>query len=143
VWRVVCSIGGRNRYFYMNVLWWLREAMDWLAGGPGFTRGRRHPTEVRLGDTIDYWTVIGLEPERRLTLNFGMKAPGSGVLEFEIEPLADGRTRLVETAYWHPQGVWGLLYWWALVPAHLFIFRGMTAAMARRAEALQGTAGPR
>jgi uncharacterized protein YbjT (DUF2867 family) len=135
VWRVVCAIGGDNRYFYMNVLWWLREALDWLVGGPGFTRGRRHPTEVRLGDTIDYWTVIGLEPARRLTLNFGLKAPGSGVLEFEIEPLEDGRTRLTETAYWHPQGIWGLAYWWVLVPAHLFIFRGMTAAMARRAEA--------
>jgi uncharacterized protein YbjT (DUF2867 family) len=140
VWRVVCSVGGRNRYFYMNVLWWLREAMDWVVGGPGFTRGRRDATDVRLGDNIDYWTVIGLEPERRLTLNFGMRAPGSGILEFEIEPVGDGRTRLTETAYWHPQGVWGLAYWWVLVPAHLFIFKGMTAAMARRAEAL-GPAG--
>jgi hypothetical protein len=31
--------------------------------------------------------------------------------------------------------VWGLLYWYALVPAHLFIFKGMTAEIARRAEA--------
>jgi hypothetical protein len=43
-----------------------------------------------------------------------------------LEPLADGSTRITETAYWHPQGVWGLLYWNALVPAHLFIFKGMT-----------------
>jgi uncharacterized protein YbjT (DUF2867 family) len=143
VWRVVCSVGGANRYFYMNALWWIREAMDWLVGGPGFTRGRRDPVDVRLGDNIDYWTVIGIEPERRLTLNFGLKAPGSGILEFEIEPLPDGRTRLTETAYWHPKGIWGLAYWWVLVPAHLFIFKGMTGAMARRAEALhtQSTAG--
>jgi hypothetical protein len=109
--------------------------MDWLVGGPGFTRGRRDPGDVRLGDSIDYWTVIGVEPARRLTLDFGMKAPGSGILEFEIEPLDGGRTRLTETAYWHPRGIWGLAYWWVLVPAHLFIFKGMTAAMARRAEA--------
>lgn len=134
LWRIVCSIGGANRYFYMNFLWWIREAMDWLVGGAGFTRGRRHPTDLRLGDTIDYWTVIGIEPQRRLTLDFGLKAPGSGVLEFELEPLPDGTTRLTETAYWHPRGIWGLAYWWVLVPAHLFIFRGMTAAMARRAE---------
>jgi uncharacterized protein YbjT (DUF2867 family) len=134
VWRVVCSIGGDNRYFYMNVLWWIREAMDWVVGGPGFTRGRRDPVHLRLGDNIDYWTVINIEPERRLTLNFGLKAPGSGILEFEVEPLPDGRTRLTETAYWHPRGVWGLAYWWVLVPAHLFIFKGMTGAMARRAE---------
>jgi uncharacterized protein YndB with AHSA1/START domain len=137
VWRVVTAIGGENRYYYMNLLWWLRELADWMVGGPGFTRGRRDPVALRLRDQIDYWTVVGIEPERRLSLDFGMKAPGAGMLEFELEPLADGRTRIVVTAYWHPQGVWGILYWLALVPAHLFIFRGMTAAIARRAEALE------
>jgi uncharacterized protein YbjT (DUF2867 family) len=135
VWRVVTNMGGANRYFYMNWIWTLREALDWLVGGPGFTRGRRDPLNVRLGDNVDYWTVIGIEPERRLTLHFGLKAPGSGILEFELEPLPDGGTRLTETAYWHPQGVWGLLYWAVLVPFHLFIFKGMTRAMVRRAEA--------
>jgi uncharacterized protein YbjT (DUF2867 family) len=135
VWRVVTSIGGANRYFYLNWIWTMREALDWLVAGPGFTRGRRDPVNVRLGDNIDYWTVIGVEPERRLTLHFGLRAPGSGILEFELEPLPDGGTRLTETAYWHPQGVWGLLYWAVLVPFHLFIFKGMTRAMVRRAEA--------
>ncbi len=137
VWRVVTSLGGANRYFYCNWMWTLREAIDWLVAGPGFTRGRRDAVDVRLGDSIDYWTVIGIDPERRLTLHFGLKAPGSGILEFELEPLPDGGTRLIETAYWHPQGVWGLLYWAALVPFHLFIFKGMTRAMVRRAEALE------
>jgi len=137
VWRVVTAIGGDNRYYYMNFLWTLRELLDWLVGGLGFTRGRRDPTEVRLGDQIDYWTVVGIEPERRLTLNFGMRAPGAGILEFELDPLDANRTRVTVTAYWHPQGVWGILYWLALVPAHLFIFKGMTAAIARRAEALE------
>ena len=36
--------------------------------------------------------------------------------------------------YWHPAGVWGLLYWYALLPAHLFIFGSSTRAIARRAE---------
>jgi uncharacterized protein YbjT (DUF2867 family) len=138
VWREVTAIGGDNRYYYMNGLWWLRELMDWCAGGSGFTRGRRHPTEVRVGDVIDYWTVVGLEPERRLTLHFGMKAPGTGVLEFELEPEGD-RTRITITAYWHPRGVWGLAYWYALVPAHLFIFRGWTRAIARRAGVRHGS----
>jgi uncharacterized protein YbjT (DUF2867 family) len=137
VWRVVTSMGGANRYFYLNWLWTLREALDWAVAGPGFTRGRRDPVNVRLGDNIDYWTVIGVEPERRMTLHFGLRAPGSGILEFEIEPLPEGRLRLTETAYWHPQGVWGLLYWAVLVPFHLFIFKGMTRAMVRRAEAME------
>lgn len=135
--RVISTLGGKVGYFYMGWLWWLRSLLDWLVGGPGFTRGRRHPTDLRLGDRIDYWTVLGVEPDRRLTLHFGMKCPGSGVLEFETEPLPDGRSRVAVTAYWHPQGLLGLMYWYALVPAHLFLFKGMTAAIARRAEALQ------
>ena len=137
-WHVITAIGGKNRYYYMNALWSIRELMDWGVGGPGLSRGRRHPTELRIGDTIDYWTVIGMEENRRLTLNFGMRAPGAGVLEFELEKLDDNRTRITATAYWHPRGVWGLAYWYSLVPAHLFIFKGMTAAIARRAEKSNG-----
>jgi hypothetical protein len=33
------------------------------------------------------------------------------------------------------------MYWYVLVPAHLFLFKGMTAAIARRAEALEGAPG--
>jgi uncharacterized protein YbjT (DUF2867 family) len=142
LWKVVTALGGDNRYYTLGFLWWLRELLDWLVGGPGFTHGRRHPTDVRVGDAIDYWTVIGIEHERRLTLSFEMRAPGAGILEFEIEPCGDGTTRLTETAYWHPQGVWGLLYWYALVPAHLFLFERMTRAIARRAEALESPGRP-
>lgn len=134
VWRVVAAIGGKNRYYYLNGLWTLREWLDWAVGGPGLKHGRRHPREVRVGDRIDYWKVIGAEPERRLTLAFGMRAPGAGVLEFELEPLADGGTGLSVTAYWHPAGVWGLLYWYALAPAHLMLFKGLTREICRRAE---------
>lgn len=135
LWAVITAIGGENRYYALDFLWWLRELLDWLVGGPGFTHGRRHPTDLRVGDAIDYWTVIGLQRERRLTLAFGMRAPGAGILEFDVEPQADGRSKLTVTAYWHPQGVWGLLYWYALVPAHLAVFDRMTDAIARRAEA--------
>ncbi|NJN47987.1 MAG: SDR family oxidoreductase [Candidatus Competibacteraceae bacterium] len=134
VWDQVAAIGGKNRYYYLNPLWTLRELLDWLAGGPGLNHSRRHPTAVRLGDIIDSWRVVGLEPERRLTLQFGMKAPGAGVLEFEIDPEEDGRTRVTATAYWHPAGVWGLLYWYSLEPFHLIIFKGLTRAIAERAE---------
>jgi hypothetical protein len=116
----------------------VRELLDWLAGGAGFSRGRRHPTDLRVGDVIDYWTVVAIEPARRLTLHFGMRAPGTGILEFELEPAADGGTRLTETAYWHPAGFWGLLYWYLLVPFHLFLFKGMTRAIVRQAERLGG-----
>lgn len=134
VWSVVSAIGGPNRYYYLNALWTTREVMDWMVGGPGLARGRRHPTDLRVGDRIDSWKVLGIEPERRLTLGFGMKAPGAGVLEITLEPREGGGTRVTATAYWHPAGAPGLLYWYALVPAHLLIFDGLTRAICRRAE---------
>ncbi len=136
LWKVVSAIGGDNRYYAYNFLWTLREIADWLVGGIGLHRGRRDPQEVRVGDVIDSWRVIGVEPERRLTLAFGMKAPGAGVLEFEIEEVAPGERRLAVTAYWHPAGVWGLLYWYAMFPAHLVLFDALVKAIARRARVL-------
>jgi len=141
VWKVVSAIGGENRYFFLDSLWTAREVLDWLAGGPGLKRGRRDPGELRVGDKVDSWDVIGVEPERRLSLAFGMKAPGAGVLEFEIEALNGGETRVTATAYWHPAGVFGLTYWYSLEPAHRIIFRGMTQEICRRAEALEASAG--
>jgi len=134
LWRTVTAIGGKQGYGALGWLWWLRGLIDWVFGGPGLTRGRRHAQDLRPGDRIDYWTVLALEPERRLTLHFGMKAPGSGVLEFVIDPLPEGQKRLTATAYWHPKGVWGLLYWYAMIPAHLVLFKRMTASLMRRAK---------
>ncbi|MGB5834385.1 MAG: DUF2867 domain-containing protein [Thiohalocapsa sp.] len=134
VWKLVSCIGGENGYYYMNGLWQLRELMDWMAGGPGRRHGRRDPSDLRVGDRVDSWKVLGLEPERRLSLAFGMKAPGAGLLEFELMPRDDGGTRLAVTAYWHPAGVWGLLYWYAFEPAHRFMFSGTAKEICRRAE---------
>ncbi len=133
VWAQVAAIGGDNRYYYANFLWTLRELIDWAIGGQGLNRGRRHPSELRVGDTIDSWRVIGVDPPRRLTLGFGMKAPGAGVLEFDIQPEGTQRTRITVTAYWHPAGVWGLMYWYAFAPSHALVFNGMARAIAEHA----------
>ena len=133
IWRQITAIGGRNGYYYLNFLWKIRGLMDWLIGGPGLRRGRRHPTDLRVGDVFDAWRVIAIEPERRLTLLMEMKAPGSGVLEFDICPESGGH-RITATAYFHPAGVWGLLYWYLLAPVHLVLFRGLTRRIGRRAE---------
>ncbi len=135
VWAQVAAIGGDNRYYYANSLWAVREFFDWAIGGQGLNRGRRHPTELRVGDTIDSWRVIGVEPPRRLTLGFGMKAPGAGVLEFDIKSEDPQQTRVTVTAYWHPAGVWGLMYWYAFAPSHAVVFNGMARAIAERAQA--------
>jgi len=136
LWKVVSAIGGDNGYYYLNSLWRLRELIDGVVGGSGLRRTRRHPSDVRLGDRIDSWEVIGVEPERRLAMAFGMRAPGSGVLEFDIGPQHGRTTRITATAYWHPDGLLGRMYWLSLEPAHLVIFKGLTREICQRAEAL-------
>ncbi|MEM9301489.1 MAG: SDR family oxidoreductase [Pseudomonadota bacterium] len=136
VWKVVASIGGKNRYYYLNILWLLREIMDWMVGGPGLNHRRRDPVDVVVGDRIDSWEVLGVDPGRRLTLAFGMKAPGAGILEFNVEARGDGGTKLTAAAYWHPAGFWGILYWYAMAPAHGVLFRGLTRRICELAEGL-------
>ncbi|STT02453.1 NAD dependent epimerase/dehydratase family protein [Klebsiella pneumoniae] len=53
-----------------------------------------------------------------------MKAPGLGRLSFTINDKGD-RRELDVRAWWHPHGMPGLIYWLLMIPAHLFIFRGM------------------
>lgn len=134
LWNVILTLGNDGDYFYGRMLWWLRRAIDYVVDGPSFRRGRRHPTELRVGDVIDSWRVIALEPARRLTLLMEMKAPGAGVLEFLIDDLGDER-RVTMHAYWHPAGVWGLLYWYATLPVHSFLFQRSAQAIVRRASA--------
>jgi len=56
--------------------------LDWLVGGPSnLIRHNLHPTQLYIGVTIDSWRVIGLELESRLTLELGMRVPGSGIIE--------------------------------------------------------------
>ena len=135
VWNEVASIGGANGYYFLNALWAVRGQLDAWSGGTGMSRGRRDPQDLVVGDTIDFWRVVALEPERRLTLLAEMKLPGSAALGFELQPLDAGHTRLVVTAYFHPAGAPGLLYWHALMPAHALIFPGLAQAIAARARA--------
>ena len=64
---------------------------------------------------------------------FGMKAPCLGRLTFTIKDLGGCRSIDVR-AWWHPAGFSGLLYWFVMMPAHLFIFRGMAKRIAALAE---------
>jgi uncharacterized protein YbjT (DUF2867 family) len=134
LWRVVCRIGQDGDFFFANWLWWLRRSLDWVVGGPSFRRKRRHPEDLRVGDAVDAWRVIAMQPGKQLTMLLEMRAPGAGVLELDIGDTGDGQRTISVMAYFHPAGAWGILYWFALLPFHAFIFRGMTRAIVGRAE---------
>lgn len=131
IWKTLASIGGKNGWYHANWLWKLRGFLDRLAGGVGMRRGRRHETEIRNADTIDFWRVERADPERRLLLAAEMKLPGPAVLDFVIEPRAGG-ARLIQTARFIPRGLSGILYWFAVSPFHHYVFRGMIRGIVRR-----------
>jgi uncharacterized protein YbjT (DUF2867 family) len=133
VFEAVCKVGGGHGYYAADWLWRLRGAMDRLAGGPGLRRGRRHPSRLSYGDTLDFWRVTVVERPRRLALRAEMKLPGEALLEFRLDPLADGRTRLTQIARFRPRGLPGLAYWYAVLPLHGFVFKGMLNGIAREA----------
>jgi hypothetical protein len=126
-------IGGSTGWYYGNYLWRVRGFIDLLFGGVGLRRGRRHPEELAVGDTVDFWRVEAYEPDRRLRLVAEMKLPGRAWLEFEVEPDANGTT-IRQTAVFDPIGLLGLLYWYAVYPLHARVFAGMLRGAARTAE---------
>ncbi len=133
LWREVASIGGANGYYFLDALWQLRGCVDEMVGGAGMRRGRRDSNEVAVGDAIDFWRVVAVEPGRRLTLIAEMRLPGAAALEIELSPEPGARVRIALTAYFHPAGAPGLVYWHALAPAHAMIFRGLARTIAARA----------
>ena len=126
----VRSIGGDVGWYHGDVLWQIRGSLDRLVGGPGLRRGRRDPVDLRPGDALDFWRVEAYEPDQMLQLRAEMKLPGRAWLQFEAEP-DDGGTILTQTAVFDPTGLAGLLYWYALLPIHTPMFRGMLRSVAR------------
>lgn len=117
IFRSICSLGGETGWFAYNFLWQIRGLMDKLAGGYGLNRGRRDNENLRLGDALDFWKVVDIKENKRLLLLAQMKVPGKAWLEFNIQ-----KNQLIQTAYFHPKGLWGRFYWLIMQPAHTLIF---------------------
>jgi uncharacterized protein YbjT (DUF2867 family) len=118
----IWSIGGETGWYYGDWLWGLRGFIDKVFGGVGLRRGRKNKDELSPGDALDFWRVLIMnKKEKRLLLFAEMKLPGEAWLEFRI----DEKKFLYQTATFRPLGVLGRLYWFAMLPFHLFIFRGM------------------
>lgn len=124
----IFAIGGRTGWYYANRLWALRGWLDRLFGGVGLRRGRKNASEVSPGDALDFWRVILADREtKRLLLYAEMKLPGEAWLEFVI----DEHECIHQTATFRPHGLAGRLYWYAMLPFHHFIFKGMLHEIAK------------
>jgi uncharacterized protein YbjT (DUF2867 family) len=127
----VWSLGGDKGWYAMNWAWKLRGFFDKLIGGIGMNRGRRHPTDLQVGDTVDFWRVILADQERfHLILYAQMKVPGEAWLEFDY----DREKRVLrQSVTFRPKGFIGRMYWYALLPIHWIIFKNMAKSIAQKA----------
>jgi hypothetical protein len=135
VYRVFAGLGGERGWLYGDWMWRLRGIADRLVGGPGLRRGRRDPDQIRVGEALDFFRVEALEPGRLMRLRSEMVVPGEAWLQFEAQPLPEGKTRLVQTILMAPKGLVGFLYWYGLYPFHGLIFRNLIRAITEIAEA--------
>ncbi len=146
VWRMIVHIGGTTGWYSKNALWRLRGLMDKLIGGPGAHRGRRSMEQLSVGDGLDFWRVLDIQPQKRLLLFTEMRLPGEGLLDLRVNPREGAAkkpgTELALSLYFRPAGLPGRAYWYAVTPFHRLVFTGMLRAIAERigAPVLEGPA---
>jgi uncharacterized protein YbjT (DUF2867 family) len=136
-YRAFTSLGGDTGWLFWNWTWTIRGWMDEAVGGVGLRRGRRHATDLRIGEAIDFWRVEALEPNRLMRLRAEMRAPGQAWLECQVKPIDNGHSLLQINALFEPKGVGGPLYWYFFYIPHVFIFSGMARRIGERAEAME------
>ena len=133
VYKAITELGGPNGW-PCDMAWRLRAAIDRIIGGIGMRRGGPREDNLKLGDTVDFFRVVKIEPDRVIRLKAEMKLPGDGWLQFEIRPVCEDLTSLVQTVFFAPKGLLGLIYWHILWPIHKLIFRRMINELAESAE---------
>ncbi len=136
LWSVIEGIGGQNGWYSWRLAWRIRGLLDRMVGGPGLRRGRRNERDLVVGDSLDFWRVEATDDEKLLRLRAEMKVPGLAWLELQVGSTDGGTTTFHHRALFHPHGLFGHLYWWAVLPFHGIVFGGMQRNIAKAAEAL-------
>ena len=90
-----------------------------------------------VGETIDFWRVEERDPGELLRLRAEMRLPGLAWLELGVEARGADRSTYVQRALFHPRGLLGHAYWWAVAPFHGIVFGGMARNVATAAEQLE------
>jgi uncharacterized protein YbjT (DUF2867 family) len=134
VFATVSGIGGARGWYVANSLWALRGLLDKLLGGVGMRRGRRDADELRVGDALDFFRVEAVDPPHLLRLRAEMKVPGDAWLEWMISTDPSGSATVRQLATFHPRGVAGRAYWWALLPIHTIIWMRLADRLVALAE---------
>lgn len=131
IWTSVIKIGGRTGYYGADILWKIRGLIDIFSGGVGLSRGRRSKKELRVGDALDFWRVLEIQPELKLLLLAEMKTPGEALLEIRTACIDDSQCEIILLARFLPRGLLGILYWYTLYPFHQYVFTQMLKGLVK------------
>ena len=132
IFESVCRIGGDDGWFHSNWMWRLRGVADRILLGVGSARGRKTRGRPHVNDVIGFWRVEAVEDDEALLLRAEMRLPGRAWLGFGVGE-EGGYRKLTVTAHYHTTGLWGKLYWYAFLPFHRYIFKGLIEQIEKRA----------
>ena len=84
-----------------------------------------------IGESLDFWRVEERDAGHRLRLRAEMRLPGLAWLELTVDT---NPTTYKQRAIFHPRGLLGHMYWWAVAPFHGIVFGSMVRNIVRTAE---------
>lgn len=79
-----------------------------------------------------YAQEAGLRKRRIVRVPVLTPRLSSAWLQFEVTPRDGGGSHLVQSALFHPRGLWGRVYWYGIAPFHALVFPRMAARLAGR-----------
>lgn len=123
LWQVVNWLGGKEGYFFGNILWQMCVVMDCLVGYK-LVKGCLLYILFKSGDMVDSWKVIIVELEKQFMFLFGMKVLGLGWFSFMLYDKGC-YCEIDVCVWWYLYGMLGLIYWLLMILVYLFIFWGM------------------
>ncbi len=143
----VQELGKVKGWPYANWLWRLRAWLDHLLSARGPRRltgvegsqvgaaatGRPDPPAPS-GDSPRSFTVESIEAGCMLRLHSELRAPGEGWIEWRVDGQSSQGSVLIQTAFFAPRGLAGLLYWSLLDPPRRLVLRGLVRAIRRLSE---------
>ena len=104
---------------YCNILpSQFRSVIHELIGELGIRTGKKDSSNLILGDFVDCWNVISIKHQKHLKLYAELRIPGRATLEFLLRKIDNQTTEVHQHTIFVPIGLFGLLYWYGLLPIH-------------------------
>ncbi|MCU1686377.1 MAG: hypothetical protein JWQ81_7116 [Amycolatopsis sp.] len=130
------NCGGDLRWYGLAWAWRARILLGRLFGE---RLGLHHPTTLDRGEQVDWWTVRE-HGETVLVLATHRWFCGEAWLAYRT--VTTPRSELQQVGALRAKGLPGWLYWRALWPIHLVVFRRMAERQAHRAHAIAASRNP-